>query len=163
MVAEIEVTPKIPAYKRPFDLMVTVSVAVILLPLWLILIPVISFAIWLNDRGPIFYTQEGLGIMGKRFRIVKFRTMVVDAEAKTGPIWAQRNDPRVTPVGRLLRLTQLDELPQVVNVLKREMSLVGPRPERPELSGMFERDIPAFRRRLRVQPGIAALSHVCGN
>ena len=94
MVAEIKVTPKIPAYKRPFDLMVTASVAVILLPLWLILIPVISFAIWLNDRGPIFYTQERLGIMGRRFRIIMFRTMVVDAEARNGPHMGAAKRPK---------------------------------------------------------------------
>ena len=93
--------------------------------------------------------------------LLKFRTMAVDAEMRTGPVWAVPGDARVTAVGRLLRRFHVDELPQVVNVLRGEMSLVGPRPERPELAARIERDLPGFPRRLAVPPGIAGLAQAC--
>ena len=152
-----------PAYKRPYDIALVILFGLLLLPLWLPVCLLTALAIWLNDQGPILYTQERLGKNGRRFRILKFRTMIVDAESETGPVWATREDPRVTRVGRVLRPLQIDELPQIINVLRGEMSLVGPRPERPELTERFERDVPDFRRRLRVLPGMAGLAHVRGS
>ena len=96
------------------------------------------------------------------FTILKFRTMVVEAEAPTGPVWTAPGDARVTRVGRVLRRFHLDELPQAVNVLRGEMSLVGPRPERPELAARIERSVPGFAARLRVRPGLAGLAQAEG-
>ena len=145
-------------YKRPFDLSVIALAVVLLAPLWLVLVPAIVLAIRLDDGGPTLYRQRRLGRGGEVFTIVKFRTLVPDAEAGTGPVYSAAHDPRTTRVGRVLRRLHLDELPQVVNVLRGEMSLVGPRPERPELAARIERTLPEFRERLRVRPGIAGLA-----
>ena len=122
----------------------------------------IPAAIWLGDRGPVFYTQVRVGKGGRPFRLIKFRTMIQDAEAETGPVWAGRADRRITRIGRFLRRFRLDELPQVINMWKGEMSLVGPRPERPELVESFSREIPDFGQRLMVRPGFAGLAQVRG-
>ncbi|HYY82369.1 MAG TPA: sugar transferase [Actinomycetes bacterium] len=106
-----------------------------------------------EDRGPVFYVQERIGLRGKPFRMVKFRTMRVDAEAD-GPAWARVDDDRVTRFGRLLRSTHLDELAQFFNVLRREMSVIGPRPERPVFVQLLGRAIPHFDRRHLVRPGV---------
>jgi lipopolysaccharide/colanic/teichoic acid biosynthesis glycosyltransferase len=136
----------------------------ILLPLFVI----ISGLIWLSDRGPAFFTQDRVGREGKRFRVIKFRTMYEDAEDRqaylddqnesNGMLFKIRNDPRVTPVGRFLRKTSLDELPQLINVIRGEMSLVGPRPL-PADDGDFLGDV---RRRLLVRPGMTGLWQVSG-
>ena len=144
-------------YKRSFDLAVLAVIAV-LAPLWLPICLVISLAIWLEDRGRVFYVQQRLGQGGRLFNIVKFRTMVQNAEHLTGPVWASVSDARATKVGRVLRRTHLDEMPQIINVLRGEMSWVGPRPERPELMDGIEQEVPAFSGRLRVKPGIAGLA-----
>lgn len=114
-----------------------------------------------SSKGPIAYSQVRLGRHGKQFRIHKFRTMTHECEATTGPVWSVAGDSRVTSVGRWLRDTHLDELPQLWNVLRGEMSLVGPRPERPEIAEQIERWLPEFRERLEVRPGIAGLAQVC--
>ena len=150
-------------YKRPFDLSILIVSHVLFLPFLALLWAGISLAIWLSDRGPIFYTQERLGWNGRRFMLIKFRTMRRDAEALTGPIWALKDDDRVTPVGKVLRKLRLDEMPQVINLLRGDLSLVGPRPERPMLAEEFDRVIPGFSRRLQVRPGIAGLAQVQGN
>ena len=152
----------IPTYKRPYDICIIILSVVLLAPLWVPLCVVVALAIWLEDRGQVIYTQERLGKDGTPFRIMKFRTMACDAEVRSGPVWATRNDPRVTRVGRLLRLLQIDEMPQVINVLRGEMSLVGPRPERPKLTQMFEQEVVGFRQRLRVLPGMTGLAQVRG-
>lgn len=149
-------------YKRPFDLAVVVSALTLLAPLWLLLLTAIPLLIRLEDGGPVFYRQTRLGRDGRRFRLLKFRTMVVDAETETGPVWAGPRDPRITRVGGVLRRLRFDELPQLLSVLRGEMSLVGPRPERPELAERFERDLPGFSRRLRVRPGIVGLAQAAG-
>ncbi len=149
-------------YKRLFDLSVLAASHILLLPVWAALWVAIPLAIWLGDRGPVFYTQERLGQHGKRFRTIKFRTMIPDAEAQTGPVWATGNDPRVTRVGRVLRRLRLDEMPQVINIVKGDMSLVGPRPERPLLAEQFSLEVPGFAQRLRVRPGVAGLAQVRG-
>ena len=150
-------------YKRPFDLTVTVAALLLLAPFWLVLGVAIALAIRIEDRGPVLYRQTRLGRNRRVFRISKFRTMVVGAEDRTGPVRAARQDARVTAVGRLLRRFHLDELPQVVNILKGEMSLVGPRPERPALAERFEREAPGFSERLRVRPGVMGLAQASGS
>jgi lipopolysaccharide/colanic/teichoic acid biosynthesis glycosyltransferase len=116
--------------------------------------PFIALAIYLDSPGPIFYTQERLGKKGKRYKVYKFRTMVPDAE-KDEAVWAQENDCRVTRMGRILRKTHVDEFPQFWNILKGEMSAVGPRPERPEFVEELAREIPFYRVRHAVKPGSA--------
>ncbi|MCY4530068.1 MAG: sugar transferase [Chloroflexi bacterium] len=150
-------------YKRRFDLAIIVVAHVLLLPVFVVLWIGIPIAIWLGDRGRVFYLQERVGRSGKRFEVIKFRTMVTDAESETGPVWAAEGDSRTTRVGRVLRMLHLDELPQVVNILRGEMSIVGPRPERPELVERFSGDVPAFSDRLRVRPGVAGLAQVRGS
>lgn len=146
------------AYKRPFDLTLVAVGCVALFPLWLLLGVAIALAIRLEDGGRVLYRQARLGRDGRRFLILKFRTMVEYADEPTGPVWPARPAARSTAVGRVLRRFHLDELPQVLNVLKGEMSLVGPRPERPELAARIEREVPGFAQRLRVRPGLAGLA-----
>jgi lipopolysaccharide/colanic/teichoic acid biosynthesis glycosyltransferase len=119
----------------------------------LLVVPLVWLVYRLDDRGPVFYVQERIGLHGRPFRIWKFRTMQVNAEAE-GPVWASADDDRVTRLGRLLRSTHLDELPQFFNVLRREMSLIGPRPERPVFVRLLGRAIPFFDRRHLVRPGV---------
>lgn len=133
-----------------------------LAPLWIVSWTLIPLAIWLYDRGPIFYTQPRLGKGGRVFKVYKFRSMAPDAERMSGAVWASENDPRITPVGRVLRNRALDELPQVINMFRGDLSLVGPRAERPELADEFADRIPNFHRRLLVRPGLTGLAQVYG-
>jgi lipopolysaccharide/colanic/teichoic acid biosynthesis glycosyltransferase len=114
----------------------------------------------LTSRGPAIYSQMRQGYQGEGFRIYKIRSMIHDCEAKTGPQWAKARDPRVTRIGWLLRFSHIDELPQLWNILRGEMSLIGPRPERPEIAGKLERELPNYRKRLLVHPGITGLAQV---
>ena len=158
-----EDTPVGDGYKRAFDLaIVTVSV-VVLAPLWLLLWVLIPLAIWMNDRGPVFYAQRRVGRGGREFTAYKFRTMQADAERLTGPVWASGRDPRTTSVGKVLRPFHLDEMPQFLNIIRGDMSLVGPRPERPELVRRFAEQVPGFSSRLRVLPGLTGLAQVRGH
>jgi len=122
----------------------------------------IALAIKSTSPGPVFYRQERMGLDGRTFQILKFRTMVPDAERSTGPIWTAPDDPRVTPLGRWLRLTSLDEVPQLFNVLRGEMSLVGPRPERPPLIGEFRKAMPKYMLRHKVKAGMTGWAQVNG-
>lgn len=149
--------------KRAFDLGVLIAAHVVLLPVWALLWTVIPAAIWIEDRGPVFYSQLRVGRGGKLFRVYKFRSMIPDAERRTGTVWAEKNDPRVTRVGKVLRLTALDELPQVISILKGDMSLVGPRAERPELHERFVASIPGFALRVLVRPGLTGMAQVYGH
>lgn len=146
------------AVKRAVDLAGAMLLSVIFLPVLLI----VPLLIWLEDRGPVFYRQRRVGRDGHDFELVKFRTMVPDAEKTTGPVWARADDPRVTRIGKFLRATRLDELPQILNVLRGEMSLVGPRPERPEFVAEFSQRNLMFRAREAVKPGITGLAQVLG-
>ncbi|MFQ5812927.1 MAG: sugar transferase [Anaerolineae bacterium] len=140
-----------PLFKRAVDL----SITAIGLTVLVILLPVVALALYIDSPGPIFYTQERVGKGGKTFRLIKFRSMIPHAEKEGAAVWAKKGDPRITRVGRFLRLTRLDELPQFINVLKGEMSIVGPRPERPEFVAELEGRIPFYRVRHSVKPGMA--------
>jgi Undecaprenyl-phosphate glucose phosphotransferase len=144
--------------KRVMDVAMAILVMIALIPV----IPLIALLIWLDDRGPIFYTQERMGLDGKPFMIVKFRTMRVDAEATSGPVWAIKDDPRRTRIGSFLREWSLDELPQIWNVLMGDMSIVGPRPERPTFVREFKHKIPRYMLRHRVKSGITGWAQVHG-
>jgi Undecaprenyl-phosphate glucose phosphotransferase len=144
--------------KRIMDLSIGGLALAVFSPLMLL----IAAGVKLTSSGPVLYRQERMGLDGKRFRILKFRTMVKNAEQATGPVWAATNDPRVTPFGRLLRATSLDELPQLINVIKGEMSLVGPRPERPVLIEYFRKSIPGYMLRHKVKAGMTGWAQVNG-
>jgi lipopolysaccharide/colanic/teichoic acid biosynthesis glycosyltransferase len=126
----------------------------------LLLLPILALLIYANSPGPIFYCQERLGYRGKIFRMYKFRSMYRDAEPGGHPIWAAEDDRRVTRIGRFMRAIHLDELPQVINILRGEMSLIGPRPEREELFCLLEKTIPLYRSRLAVKPGLTGWAQV---
>jgi exopolysaccharide biosynthesis polyprenyl glycosylphosphotransferase len=123
-------------------------------------LPLVALAIRLDSPGPIFYRQIRSGRAGRPFTILKFRTMVTDAEKDGRARWASEDDPRITRVGRFLRKTRVDELPQLHNVLRGEMSIVGPRPERPEFIEQLEQDIPFYRTRLMVKPGLTGWAQI---
>lgn len=137
-----------------------VSLALVGCVFFLLLLPFIALIIHLDSRGSIFYTQTRVGKSGKLFRIIKFRSMVSDAEKFTGAVFAGQNDPRITRFGRLMRKTRLDEIPQLLNVLKGEMSLIGPRPERPEHVQRLQEKIPFYRTRHIIPPGLTGWAQV---
>ncbi|EIZ1352771.1 sugar transferase [Vibrio vulnificus] len=147
--------------KRLFDLFFALLALLVTLPLF----PLIALAIKVTSKGNIIYKQLRVGRSTPEkmelFEIMKFRTMYCDAESCSGAVWATENDPRITPVGRFLRKTRLDELPQLFNVLKGEMSLIGPRPERPDFYQRLEQEIPYFAdRTYGVLPGITGLAQI---
>ncbi|MEM9422829.1 MAG: sugar transferase, partial [Pseudomonadota bacterium] len=141
--------------KRGADIFFSVALLVFTAPLLLL----VAVAIKACDGGPILYRQARLGQGGIPFTLLKFRTMMMDAE-KDGPVWAEKNDVRVTPIGRLLRVTRIDEIPQAISVLSGKMSFVGPRPERPEFLEKLSDAIPRYEDRLLVKPGITGWAQV---
>ena len=159
LLAEEPVAPKHGWYlpcKAALEFLATVVLSFVAAPLVLLG----AVAVKLTSRGPAFYPQKRLGKNGRVFTLFKLRTMVKDAELLTGPVWAERDDPRVTPVGRILRSAHVDELPQLLNVLLGQMSLVGPRPERPELVPRLENELPHYGDRLKIRPGITGMAQL---
>ncbi len=144
--------------KRVFDVAFSVTVLAALAPFILAL----AAAVKATSRGPILFGQERMGLDGQRFRMLKFRTMRLDAEAETGPVWAPPDDPRRTPIGAFLRRFSLDEMPQFINVLRGEMSVVGPRPERPVFVERFRQTVPGYMLRHKVKSGVTGWAQVHG-
>jgi lipopolysaccharide/colanic/teichoic acid biosynthesis glycosyltransferase len=171
--AVVEVVQELAAH-RAMNVLIAAIALFVALPLLLL----IAVAIRLTSRGPVLYTQERVGLDrrvsgtkpeqsrrtrdlgGQPFTIYKFRTMRVDAEAQSGAVWATQNDPRVTPVGRFLRQYRLDEIPQLLNVMRGEMNIVGPRPERPTIFAELREHIQEYPLRQRAKPGITGLAQI---
>ena len=143
--------------KRIVDLPISIFLLLLILPICLI----ICLFIILESSGNPIYIQERVGLNERRFKIYKLRSMYIDAE-KNGHQWASKNDQRITKVGRFIRRTRIDELPQIINIIRGEMSFIGPRPERPEFITEFLKDIPNFNNRLAVRPGITGWAQVNG-
>jgi len=155
--------PKEYFLKRPFDYFLSLAGIFLSSPLWVIF----CLLIWLEDAGPVFYFQERVGRDGIIFKGIKFRSMIKDAEKNLGPVQAQKNDPRITKIGRILRATAMDELPQLINIAKGEMSFVGPRSLRPlEIESgdlTCAKDIfhiPGFKKRSSIRPGLTGAAQV---
>lgn len=144
--------------KRTFDIFFSIIFLVLLTPIFIL----ISLSIKLNDNGPVIYSHERCTENGKRFKIFKFRTMIVNAEKDGRAVLAKEEDPRITPIGKILRRLRLDELPQLINILKGEMSFVGPRPERPEIIEEYKKRLPEFDLRLSVKCGLTGFAQVLG-
>ena len=144
--------------KRIFDLFFSILAIIVLSPIFVI----VAVAIKLEDRGPVFYKQDRVTIGGKVFGIVKFRSMIEDAEKDGKPIPAGEDDNRITKVGRFIRATRIDELPQLINIIAGDMSIVGPRPERVEHVEKYTQDIPEFAFRLKVKGGLTGVAQVFG-
>lgn len=142
--------------KRITGVMVSLAIGIITFPIMILL----AILIKLDSPGPIFYRQERVGEEGKPFTLLKFRSMKKDAEAMTGPVWAEEHDPRVTRIGRIMRKTRLDELPQIINVLKGDMSFVGPRPERQHFVEKLSVEIPFYPLRFAVKPGVTGWAQI---
>jgi lipopolysaccharide/colanic/teichoic acid biosynthesis glycosyltransferase len=174
--AEVVVLPRSRSemINRGLNLVLATVALIVLAPIMLL----VAIMVAVTSRGPILYTQERVGIDrrarralalydrrqrddgGTVFTIYKFRTMWVDAESRCGPVWATPNDPRVTPVGQFLRKTRLDELPQLMNVIRGDMNIVGPRPERPSIFAKLRNDVAGYRLRQRAKPGITGLAQI---
>jgi len=144
-------------YQRVLDVVLSLVGLVIGIPIMLIF----GILIKIEDKGPITYKQERLGKCGKSFYIYKLRSMRLDAE-KYGAQWAEKDDPRITKVGKFIRKTRIDEIPQLFNILKGDMGLIGPRPERPNFTAQFNEEIPGFINRLAIKPGLTGWAQVNG-
>jgi len=144
--------------KRVFDIIF----AFLLFPFAVIILSIVGILVKIDSKGPIFYRQSRCGLNGKIFVITKIRSMVIDAESNGVAKWATKDDPRITRMGKIIRKTRIDELPQLFNVVMGDLSFVGPRPERPELTVQFSHDIPHFINRVLVKPGLTGLAQVNG-
>jgi sugar transferase (PEP-CTERM system associated) len=160
--SELGPRPHAIAIQSFYSFIIGVLGLVLLSPLMLLTMLLVR----LTSKGPVLYRQRRVGVNGKIFTVFKFRSMYVDAEARTGAVWAKKDDPRITPVGKWLRKLRLDELPQMWNVVRGDMAIVGPRPERPEFVDVLAHQIPYYRQRLAVKPGItgwAQINHKYGD
>ncbi len=144
------------SFRRCFDLVFSICLLILTAPLSIM----VAILVKLSSPGPVLHKQQRLTLNGKRFTMYKFRTMRKNAENLTGAVWAKKMDPRVTKLGRLLRKTRLDEIPQLVNIINGDMTLIGPRPERPEMAAKLEKHFPNFSRRLEVKAGLTGLAQV---
>ena len=144
--------------KRGFDLTLAITAILLLSPVMLL----VALLIWIEDGAPVFYRQVRMGLDGKPFEMLKFRSMKVGAESETGAVWAAKDDPRRTRVGRFIRAWSLDELPQLWNVLVGDMSVIGPRPERPEFVEQFRAEVPHYMLRHKVRAGMTGWAQVHG-
>lgn len=157
----IDINPQLmPEWEKKIKRLLDTIIAFVSLIVTMPLIILVGIAIKIDSKGPIFYRQERTGKDGKSFKIFKFRSMIQNAEKNTGPVWSTKDDPRVTRVGKFVRKIRIDEIPQMINVLKGDMSLVGPRPERPFFVEKLSREIPYYKRRLKVKPGITGWAQI---
>ena len=157
----IDVMPELmPEWEKKIKRLMDIVLSFILLVLTSPATLLTALFIKLDSRGRVFFKQDRAGMNGKVFKMIKFRTMIADAEKHTGPVWSAKDDPRITTVGRFIRKVRLDEIPQVFNVLKGDMSFVGPRPERPFFVEKLSHEIPLYKRRLKVRPGITGWAQV---
>lgn len=156
--SEDEVRGKYLVFKRMFDFVFAILLAIPAIPIILIF----GILVKIETPGSMFYKQERVGLMGKKIYITKIRSMYDGIEKKSGAMWAQKNDVRVTKVGHFIRKTRIDELPQILNVLEGSMSFIGPRPERPVFTEQFVNEVPGFEKRLSIKPGLSGLAQIRG-
>lgn len=153
--------PKVDSLYLPIKRILDILFSLMLIILTFPIVMVTVVAVKCESHGPIFYKQVRVGLMGRKIVITKFRSMYMDAE-KNGAQWAQKNDSRVTRVGKIIRRTRIDELPQLFSVLKGDLSLIGPRPERPNFTEEFSHKYPGFEKRLRIKPGLSGYAQING-
>ena len=140
--------------------LIDIAVSLVALTVFSPFLALVALAIKLESPGPVLYAQERVGYRGKAYKLYKFRSMVKDAEQKSGPVWAKKNDDRITRVGRIIRKMRIDEIPQLYNILRGDMSLVGPRPERPFFVEQLSRKIPYYPLRLKIKPGLTGWAQI---
>jgi exopolysaccharide biosynthesis polyprenyl glycosylphosphotransferase len=157
----IDIMPELmPVWEKKLKRLMDIFISLLLLLITSPILIIAALAIKIDSEGPVLFKQERLGQNGKPFKVLKFRSMIKDAEKYTGPVWSQKDDPRVTRLGKFVRKARIDEIPQMVNVLKGEMSLVGPRPEREFFVEKLSKEIPYYKRRLKVRPGVTGWAQI---
>ncbi len=157
----IDIMPELmPVWEKKLKRLMDIFISLLLLLITSPILIIAAVAIKIDSEGPVLFKQERLGQNGKPFKVLKFRSMIKDAEKYTGPVWSQKDDPRVTRLGKFVRKARIDEIPQMVNVLKGEMSLVGPRPEREFFVEKLSKEIPYYKRRLKVRPGVTGWAQI---